>query len=77
MDLCALIILVLILLLVFLFDMQHAAGFWTDTKNPDRVLPPNKIINKGYNSEYYDCFELHSALGTPNNDMLKKCGKFI
>ena len=65
------------------------AGFWSDRHNPDHVLmasyvthrqpelPPNKVINKGYNSEYWDCFELQNALGSQNNEVLAKCKKFI
>ena len=65
------------------------AGFWSDRRNPDLVLmagyvvrrqdelPPNRIINKGYNSEYWDCYELQKSLGTPGNEVLNRCQKFV
>lgn len=65
------------------------AGFWSDRRSPDHVLmagyavqrqdslPPNRLINKGYNSEYWNCYELQRSLGTPENEMLNRCKKFI
>jgi hypothetical protein len=78
-------------MLVFVIDYRNCneAGFWSDRRNPDKVLmasytvrrsdslPPNKIINKGYNSEYWDCSELQKAMGTHNNEILDRCGKFV
>ena len=65
------------------------SGFWSDRKDPDLVLmagyaarrqddlPSNRIINKGYNSEYWDCYEIQRSLGTPENEVLNRCKKFV
>jgi len=86
--LLSLIIFLAILLMAYIIDSHHA-DFYTDRGNPDHVLmasyvvrrqeelPPNKIINKGYNSEYWDCSELQKSMGTPNNEILSRCQKFI
>lgn len=78
----------MILFMAFIIDDRHA-GFYTDRRNPDRILlapyvvrrqeelPPNKIINKGYNSEYWDCSELQKSMGTPNNEILSRCKRFL
>ena len=85
------ILLILLLLLIFVYFLNNninksvASGFWSDRYDPDFVLragfasflPPNKVINKGYNSQYWDCFELSQSLGTPNNEILSRCKKFI
>lgn len=93
MILLSVVILCLILILAYMIDFNHMsdcehAGFYSDRSSPDKVLkesftvfnrplPDNKIIHKGYNSEYWDCFELQKSLGARNNEMLQKCSKFI
>ena len=86
--LCLILILAYIIDFHHASDCEKA-GFWSDRSNPDKVLkasfvaystgalPPNRIINKGYNSSYWDCFELQKSLGTPNNEILENCRKFV
>ena len=86
--LCIILLLVFILDLRNRNDCENAS-FWSDRKSPDHVLmagyvaqrqgdlPPNRIINKGYNSEYWDCYELQRSLGTPENEVLNRCKKFV
>lgn len=69
---------------------NKSAGFWSDTTHSDRVLesysshpnfesflPSNKIILKGHNSAYWDCYEMNKAMGAPSHEILSKCHKFV
>lgn len=88
----ALTIFLLILIVMHIIDLRHKSdveGFYSDDSDSDRVLkaayvvnrqqelPPNVVIHKGFNSEYWDCYELQRALGTPENEILSRCKKFI
>lgn len=90
--LLAIVIFLLILIVVLILDMRNASdieGFYSDNRDPDRVLkasyvvghqsdlPPNLVIHKGFNSEYWDCYEMQRSLGTPENEILSRCKKFI
>lgn len=86
----SIIILLLILLFALKLDVnskQYCEGFYSKINDPDKILvagytvhqnqlPPNKIINKGYNSNYWNCFEYQTALGSHNHEILAKCQRF-
>ncbi len=90
--LLALVIFLAILVIVYILDFRNqkdCEGFYSDKRDPDRILkagyvvrsqgelPPNLIVNKGFNSEYWDCYELQRSMGTPENEVLSRCKKFV
>jgi hypothetical protein len=87
---CIIYSLIIILIAIIIANISNKERFYSNLENPDKVLesyavhgerggflPPNQVILKGHNSDYWNCFELNKSLGASNNEILQKCGQFI